>query len=387
MTLALGTEQVIRPAVRSLKRNAHQPPRAAEFFAGIGLVRCALEQEGFEVVFANDIEPAKAHLYAANFDDAHFIVGDVRLVQGSDVPDIEIATASFPCTDLSLAGNRSGLAGEQSGLFWEFTRVIGEMGQRRPPVVMLENVLGFASSHGGKDMAAAIARLNALGYRCDILMLDAVWFLPQSRPRMFIVGTRLPVTWESSWAESRIRPMWVAEFAHRHPELNLHAKPLPSPAPNEETLASYVERFHHTDGKWWNAERKERFIGSLSPLQKHRLDLLCAKPRLTWATAYRRTRKGIAVWEVRADFISGCLRTARGGSSKQAVVEAGRGDVRIRWMTAREYARLQGAPDFALGDASENGAMFGFGDAVCVPAVAWIAKNYLKPLFELKSKR
>lgn len=99
-----------------------------------------------------------------------------------------------------------------------------------------------------------------------------------------------------------------------------------------------------------------------------------------YATAYRRTRQGKAVWEIRGDNIAGCLRTARGGSSKQAVVDTTTGKLRIRWMTAREYARLQGAPDFSLEGVSEVQAIFGFGDAVCVPAVGWIAQNYLAPL-------
>ena len=85
------------------------------------------------------------------------------------------------------------------------------------------------------------------------------------------------------------------------------------------------------------------------------------------------------MWEIRTDAISGCLRTSRGGSSRQAVVGAGNGQVRVRWMTAREYALLQGAPNLQWGDASEAQAKFALGDAVCVPAVAWLAEHYLVP--------
>ena len=123
-------------------------PRAAEFFAGIGLVRQALEDVGFSVVFANDIEETKRDMYAANFDASEFVSGDVRDVCGKDVPDIELATASFPCTDLSLAGNRAGLVGVQSSMFWEFARILDEMGHRRPKTALLENVPSFATSMG-----------------------------------------------------------------------------------------------------------------------------------------------------------------------------------------------------------------------------------------------
>src|SRR6516165_9567643 len=111
--------------------NDGQTLRAAEFFAGIGLVKLALEQEGFEVVFANDVDPRKHRIYSANFDSSHFVLDDIRNLRGADIPDIDLATASFPCTDLSLAGNRAGLAGKESGMFWEFARVLGEMGARR----------------------------------------------------------------------------------------------------------------------------------------------------------------------------------------------------------------------------------------------------------------
>jgi DNA (cytosine-5)-methyltransferase 1 len=360
------------------RRSPSVRPRAAEFFAGIGLVRQGLEDSGFAVVFANDIEAKKRDMYAANFDASEFVCGDVRDVQGAAVPDIELATASFPCTDLSLAGNRAGLGGVQSSMFWEFARVLEEMGERRPRAVLLENVPSFATSHGGADLRQALAKLNALGYSCDPLVLDARRFVPQSRPRLFIVGIAEPVG-DLDWS-SELRPAWVRDFASRHPDLRLHARRLKLPPMAVPTLADVVERVPSTDARWWSAERTLRFTDSLSPIQADRLSRLRASRKLVWASAYRRTRRGRAVWEIRDDFISGCLRTARGGSSRQAVVQGGRGGVRVRWMTPREYARLQGAPDYRLDPSvTVNQALFGFGDAVCVPAVAWIARNYLMP--------
>lgn len=361
--------------------------RAAEFFAGIGLVRAAIERAAFDVVFANDIEPDKCSMYAANFDASHLVRGDVRGVRGCDVPAVDLATASFPCTDLSLAGNRAGLAGEGSGMFWEFARVIDEMGKRRPRAVMLENVLGFATSHGGEDIAAAIQRLNDLGYRCDLLTLDARWFVPQSRPRLFIVGARDALPSLTEWPVSEIRPAWVRAFVESHPKLAMQALPLAPPDRIVAKLGGCVERVPASDARWWAMDRLARFLDSLSPIQAARCARLRAGRSLAWATAYRRTRGGRAVWEIRADELSGCLRTARGGSSKQAVVEAGRGNVRVRWMTATEYARLQGAPDFKFNGVRDSAALFGFGDAVCVPVVEWIARAYLRPLLEGKCTR
>jgi DNA (cytosine-5)-methyltransferase 1 len=349
----------------------------AEFFAGIGLARLGLEASGARVVWANDFDPDKASMYRGHFRDAdeHLVVGDIGSVTGGDVPDVEIAWASFPCIDLSLAGNRFGLDGAHSSTFWQFTRILEEMGERRPPVAALENVVGFATSHAGEDLAQAIAELNRLGYSVDVLTLDARRFVPQSRPRLFLVGSLEPVD-DVVEPHSELRPDWLlAPYGDR--SLRVHRAPLPSPPPPlTEGLSAVID----SAGDWWGPERVEAFVGSLSPTQADRLERMRRAGAVTYRTAYRRTRQGVPRWEIRSDDIAGCLRTARGGSSKQAVVQAGGGRVRVRWMTPVEYARLMGADDFALDGARTNQVFFGFGDAVCVPAVGWLAKHYLLPL-------
>ena len=325
------------------------PLRAAEFFAGMGLVRAALELSGFEVVFANDISPVKHAIYAANYGDDDFRLGDIRDLGGSDVPSVELATASFPCTDLSVAGARAGLAGSDSGLFWEFTRLLEEMGDRRPSAVLLENVLGFATSRGGRDLEAAIAGLNTLGYSCDLIVGDAKWFVPQSRPRVFVVGLTDPPQMEDRRRPTPVRPGWVWRYRSEHPDSRLHFYPIPAPASVTQRLGSVIERLPADDGRWWKTERVEKFTSSLSSIQLKRVNKMIRANELRWRTAYRRTRLGSAVWEVRRDDIAGCLRTARGGSSKQAVVEAGGGDLRVRWLIPREYAPVAGCRRCRLG--------------------------------------
>lgn len=101
-------------------------PRFAEFFAGIGLVRMGLEARGWKLAYANDLDPDKWAMYDAHFEDAdeHFVLDDVHSVDGSTLPDVELATASFPCTDLSLAGARLGFKGEHSSAFWGFVSAL-----------------------------------------------------------------------------------------------------------------------------------------------------------------------------------------------------------------------------------------------------------------------
>jgi DNA (cytosine-5)-methyltransferase 1 len=359
-------------------------PTACEFFAGIGLVRLGLESSGFKVAWANDIEPSKREMYVGQFGEegsGEFLLRDVAAVTAADLPaGISLAWASFPCIDLSLAGWRRGLDGSHSATFWHFTRVIAEMGDSKPPVVALENVVGLATSRGGEDLRAAISELNRLGYSADVLTLDARRFVPQSRPRMFIVGALEPPAEEPSPATSALRPDWLLP-AFADTALRMHRAVLPEPpALLTEGLAQEIERLADDDPRWWDDRRANAFLTSLSPVQAERLAKLRQGRPKSYRTAYRRTREGKAVWEIRPDAISGCLRTARGGSSRQAVVQAGDGLVRVRWMTPREYARLMGAGDYQLDGLRRNQALFGFGDAVCVPVVAWIADTYLMPL-------
>jgi DNA (cytosine-5)-methyltransferase 1 len=83
--------------------------------------------------------------------------------------------------------------------------------------------------------------------------------------------------------------------------------------------------------------------------------------------------------ELRTDGIAGCLRTPRGGSGRQILFKAGKGQYFVRLLSPRECARLMGADDYKI-SVGLNQALFGFGDAVCVPAIGWIAEHYLNPL-------
>nr|WP_279402230.1 DNA cytosine methyltransferase [Arthrobacter sp. JCM 19049] len=237
----------------------------------------------------------------------------------------------------------------------------------------------MATSHGGDDMASLIQELNKLGYSVDVITLDARRFVAQSRPRLFIVGAVEPPV-ELDESINDYRPEWLQHiFADEL--LKTHRASLPKlDDPLTDGLEQYVERMLDTDERWWDEVRTKKFLDSLSDIQDERLQALKQGQSTVYRTAYRRTRGGVPTWEIRADGIAGCLRTPGGGSSKQALVKVGRGRVKVRWMTPREYANLMGAPDYELAGLRSNQILFGFGDAVCVPAVQWIAEHYLRPL-------
>jgi hypothetical protein len=105
--------------------NSQPEKTVAEFFAGIGLMRIGLERAGWRVLFANDIDGDKQQMYEHHFGPAEeFALQDVHKLQPSEVPTVALATASFPCNDLSLAGARKGLAGTHSSAFWGFPNVV-----------------------------------------------------------------------------------------------------------------------------------------------------------------------------------------------------------------------------------------------------------------------
>ena len=168
------------------------PKTVTEYFAGIGLVRLGLENAGWRVVFANDFNPKKHEMYASYFKDAdhHYSQESIFDLNSENIPDTTLATASFPCIDLSLAGNMNGLAGEHSSAFWGLIRILEEKGDKRPALVLLENVPGWLTSNRGSDFRLAIQAMNNLGYACDLYSLDAARFGPQSRLRIFVVGVK-----------------------------------------------------------------------------------------------------------------------------------------------------------------------------------------------------
>lgn len=359
----------------------------AEFFAGIGLVRWALDRKGWRTVFANDIDPLKFDMYKANFPDAdqHFSLEDIHTLSPDDVPTVTLATASFPCNDLSLAGAMKGLAGEHSGAFWGFTRLLREMGERRPPVILLENVAGWLTSHRGRNFRDSLLALNELGYACDAFILDASSFVPQSRVRLFVVGTRgfkrnERIAETPVFFQSKARPKQLANYIFAHPEISWSIRPLPSPPDSNLKLADIIEELPHDQPEWWSPERAAYFLGQMSERHAGIAAEMIAGNEYTYGTAFRRVRNGKSMAELRVDGIAGCLRTPRGGSGRQILFKAGRGEHYVRLLTPRECARLQGVDDSFVIDVPANQALFGFGDAVCVPAIEWIAENYLNPL-------
>lgn len=361
------------------------PKAVAEFFAGIGLMRMGLEREGWRVTFANDHDEGKCALYRGHFGAADELrCADVRTIRADQLPLTALATASFPCTDLSIAGAQRGLRGAHSSMFWEFARLLGELAERRPPLVLLENVHGLITSQGGADLRACLGALNELKYTVDVLALDACSFTPQSRPRLFIVGVSAALGCPGDIAPEfvepdALRPQRLADFVRRHADLHWALRRLPAAPAGNSTLADVLDDLPDDDPCWWSAARAEYLLNQMSPRHRDVAERMMQKPAWSYGAVFRRMRRGRSTAELRTDGMAGCLRTPRGGSARQILFRAGRGGYAVRLLTPRECARLMGAGDYRI-TGSHSRALFGFGDAVCVPAVAWLARHYLNPI-------
>lgn len=340
-----------------------------DFFAGSGLVAYGLKNM-FAPVWANDISEQKAAVYKANFDNEHFELGDIKDIKGGDLPFAHLSWASFPCQDLSLAGSIGGIHAARSGLVWEWLRVLDEMDEK-PKILLLENVSGLLSTNGGNNYRAIHMALIERNYNCGAIVLNASHFVPQSRPRVFVIAVRKSCKLPSELISDR--PCWL----HNKAAAEL-GRTLPrwiwwktkNPPSRRKTLRDIVEEnvpFDKDNVLWLVPER-------------HQIKL--DERDIVYATGYRRTRHGKQQLELRFDGIAGCLRTPEGGSSKQYLVVKKNGETHARLLTVREAARLMGVPDSFVFPGSCNDGYKAMGDAVAMPVAKFIGERFLTKIAE-----
>ena len=351
------------------KRSSSSPWLMHEFFAGSGLVSYGL-QGMFESVWANDISEQKAAVYEANFGLERFVLRDIKDIQGSDLPYAHLSWASFPCQDLSLAGSLKGIYASRSGLVWEWFRVLDEL-EVKPKILILENVVGLLSTNNGDNYRVLHNALIERDYRCGAIVLNASHFVPQSRPRVFVIAVK---------QDCAIPKDLIGDGAcwlHNRATTNLG-----------NSLPGWI---------WWKTEKPPRRNTSLKDIiqtdvafdkdevlslipYKHRAKL--GEYKTMYATGYRRTRHGKQQLELRFDGTAGCLRTPEGGSSKQYLVVKQNDEIHARLITVREAARLMGAPDNFQLPGSYNDGYKAMGDAVAMPVVQFIGERFLTKIAE-----
>ncbi|MET0606992.1 MAG: DNA cytosine methyltransferase [Beijerinckiaceae bacterium] len=363
-----------------------------EFFAGGGMARAGLGA-GWSCLLANDIDPAKTAAYAANWGGRHLRLADIETLSAADLPaKADLAWASFPCQDLSLAGRGLGLAGERSGTFWAFRRLMDELRRddRAPTLIAIENVCGLLTARGGRDFADVIEAIASLGYRCGAMAIDAERFLPQSRPRLFIVAISDKASVASRLVCASPTP-WTtpASLAAAHTRLGSSAAARwlwwgpPEPPPRNTGLCDVID--FGPSARWRKAEETDYILTLMSRLNREKVRRAQQEGRRAVGAIFRHTRRdpdGVRVQraEVRFDDVAGCLRTPAGGSSRQTLLVVDGDRVRSRLMSPRECARLMGLPDDYVLPQRATDAYHLTGDGVVVPIVSHLARHLFEPL-------
>lgn len=384
--------------------------RFYEFFAGAGMARLGLEHR-WEAVWANDNDPRKIAIYEHNFGKGHVDSRDVALVASdveagrltgeSETPnfpvDVDMAWASFPCQDLSLAGWQRGMSSGRSGAYWPFWKIMYalERSGQRPPVIVIENVSGLLYGDSFRGLCESLA---ALGMKFGAFLADSKSFVPQSRPRVFLIavddhvnlsGLTSETVPDNPWFPAAVRDAFLAlpdELKERWVWWRV------APVVNGRPCISTIFEENPRDVEFSTDSQTERLLTLMAPRHAEKVDKALNDPDVQIGFLYKRTRHGKQRAEVRFDGTAGCLRTPKGGSSRQTVVVVNDGKVRTRLLSRIEAARLMGIPldeegrlpgkkiGFFPDGFSYNDAYLSMGDGVVVPVVKYIATTILDEL-------
>lgn len=372
-----------------------------EFFAGGGMARAGLGKQ-WRCLFANDMDPIKASTYIDNWGDEHFDTRDVREVTPDELPlQADLSWASFPCQDLSLAGNGRGI-GERdstadettrSGAVWPFLDLISRLSEekRKPPILVLENVLGLLTLDQGSHFAAICHQLSKTGYRYGAMIIDAKHFLPQSRPRVFLVAISRYVSIPeclvsegplSQWhSPSLLRACGALAKDARNDWVWLSPGNMPDARTKE--LDDLID-FEDDNALWHSSDETQRLVSMMAPTNLARLAKAQESGETMVGSLYLRMRKEKGVNRQRAEVtfssVLGCLRTPKGGASRPRIIVVKGNQVKTRLLSVKEAAALMGLPDDFILPTAYQSAFKVIGDGLAVPSVRFLAERILEPL-------
>jgi len=153
-------------------------------FSGVGGFDLGLSSAGMECKAQVELDKNCQEILQAHWNVP--LIADVKTAGKHNLPPADLICGGFPCQDISLAGERRGLKGERSGLWFEFQRIIAEI---NPRWVIIENVPGLLTSNGGEDFSTVLQGLAECGYYVCWRILDAQYFgSAGTRRRIFIVA-------------------------------------------------------------------------------------------------------------------------------------------------------------------------------------------------------
>ena len=332
--------------------------RYLSLFSGIGGFDLGLDRAGMTCAGQVEIDDYCRRVLAKHWPDVKRMT-DVREVKGDEFGTIDLVCGGFPCQDVSVAGRREGLAGERSGLWFDFHRIIDRV---RPGWVVIENVPGLLSSNGGRDFAIILRGLVECGYGVAWRILDAQYFgVPQRRRRVFIVGhlgrSAAEVLFESEGGGGHPAP-----GRRPRPELARDVAASPKNGGNgtrgRDTVTHTLTSGGHDAG--------EDGTGRGMPI-------VAATLNSGGNNGGFRTEPGehlVVAFQPR--YYTRDNNTSRNVATRQGV----------RRLTPRECERLQGFPDDFTAGQADAPRYRQLGNAVAVPVAEWLGRRIMEASME-----
>ena len=354
-------------------------------FSGIGGFDLGLERSGWNVAWQVENNTFCNQVLQKRWSDVQRYK-DIQEVNADCLEPVNLLCGGFPCQDLSVAGDRAGLAGERSGLFFEYIRLVRAL---RPAHVLIENVPGLLSSQQGKDMGIVIETLSELGYGVAWRSLDSQYFgVPQRRQRVFIVGHL------GGPCPSEI--LFESE--------SLHGNTQESQGEREKTTPRVGESISHALNKGGrNDSNGETFVVAKPLLAHHRRDnddetfviqdaqdigdkkhtgIGIASDNAPMYTLDSVSQHAIFQQNSRSEvrYIAGDGQIAGAVVSEPGVQQQNylAKGTQVRRLTPLECERLQGFPDDWTDIGSDAQRYKALGNAVTVPVAKWIGQRILQ---------
>jgi len=297
-----------------------------DLFAGIGGMRLAFERAGGKCIFSSEWDKFAQLTYQSNFGEIPH--GDITKIPTEDIPKHDVLLAGFPCQPFSHAGLKKGFNDTRGTLFFDIARIIEE---RKPSLVLLENVKGFKNHDGGRTFKVIQETLDGIGYNVFAKILNASDFgLPQNRERIFIVCVN-------------------------RKKVKSHDFEFPKPSNAKTRVGDILEKRVNAkyvlSNKLWNGHKRR--------LKEHR-----AKGN------------GFGYSLFTPDSTRTSTISARYYKDGSEVLIATRGNPRK--ITPREAARLQGFPETFKIPVSDTQAYKQFGNSVAINVISAIAREMTK---------
>ena len=368
--------------------------KAIDLFCGIGGFHLACKENNIDVVWASEIDKFARTQYQLN----HGLIpqGDITKINVEDIPEHDLLCAGFPCQAFSNAGKKMGLEDTRGTLFYEIARILDH---HKTPYFLLENVPNLLSINNGEIIKVIQDVFQNLGYYLKIKILNAADFgLGQLRKRVFIVGFRdkekyfnfsFPTAYDyrvvlKDILEEEVDEKYFVKNEKIFSYIEKKSTSLTSKFPSCKVDPLYATTLmarqyaswdgnYITDQKGFkNTSRQgERVWG-----EEGLFPTLTQNPEFVQVNRVAEALGGIQGYRVYSEDNQSIALCANGGGMARTGLYSVKD--RIRKLTPRECARLQGFPESYKIECSDSQSYKQFGNAVPVPVVSAIIKNILK---------